>query len=80
MPIQLVPFGMPTVLLQNVVYALPAVKALLFTDTATPTIQVSNDPTFATNAAVTLTAGSATIGAGFIRSTAGNANVVLSRD
>lgn len=67
-------------LVQNVIYALPAVKSTLFTDTATPTIQVSNSPTFATNAAVTLVAGSATVVGGFIRSTAGNAVVNLARD
>lgn len=67
-------------LLQNVIYALPAVKSTLFTDTATPTIQVSNSPTFATNAAVTLVAGQATVVGGFIRSTAGNAVINLARD
>lgn len=67
-------------LTQNVIYALPAVKSTLFCDTATPTIQLSNSPTFATNVALTLAAGQATVVGGFIRSTAGAATIVLSRD
>lgn len=80
MPIPLLVLGMPIVLTQNIVYALPAVKSTLFTDTATPTLQASNDPAFGTSAAITLVAGQAIVVGGFIRSTAGNANVVLSRD
>jgi hypothetical protein len=80
MPTGLVPCGSPTTLTQNVVYALPVVKTTLFTDTATPTIQLSNTSAFTTNVAVTLTGGTATLTGGFIRSTAGDALVTLKRD
>jgi hypothetical protein len=66
-------------MLAGVAYALPAVKCTLFTDAATPTITQSNTLAFTTNAAVTLVAGSATVGAGFLKAAA-NTLVVLKRD
>lgn len=80
MPTELIPIGMPTTLLQNVVYALPAVAVNLYSDTATPTLVVSNAFGFATSTPLTLTAGVANgIGGSFIKSTAGNAVVLLKR-
>lgn len=79
MPTQLLPLGTPVTMLANVVYALPAVKATLFTDATTPTITQSNTQAFTANAAVTLTTGSATVGGGFIKATA-DTLVVLKRD
>jgi len=79
MPVQLLPLGTPVTMLANQVYALPAVKATLFTDAATPTITQSDDSVFTTNAAVTLTGGQATVGGGFIKATA-DTLVILKRD
>lgn len=79
MPTELLPLGTPVTLKANVVYALPAVEATLFTDAAAPTIQVSNTQAFTANVAVTLTGGSAVVGGGFIRATA-DTLVTLKRD
>lgn len=79
MPVQLLPLGTPVTLLANVVYALPAVKATLFTDATTPTITQSNTSAFTANSAVTLTGGSATVAGGFIRATA-DTLITLKRD
>jgi hypothetical protein len=80
MPTELISLGPPTTLLQNVVYALPAAEAVLFTDTATPTLQLSNTLAFTNNVAITLTGGMASVGGGFIRCTSGTAVVTLKRD
>jgi hypothetical protein len=79
MPVQLLPLGTPVTLLAGIAYALPAVKATLFTDAATPTITQSSDAAFTANSAVTLAGGQATVGGGFIKA-AGNAVVTLKRD
>jgi adhesin HecA-like repeat protein len=76
----LLPIGMPVTLVQNVAYALPAVECVLYTDAATPTLQVSNTPAFTLNTALTLTAGAVAVTGGFIKSTAGAATVTLKRD
>lgn len=80
MPTEALVHNTPTTLIQNVVYALPPGKSTLFTDATTPTLQVSNTVGFTANVAVTLTGGMATVGGAFIRSTAGNALVTLTRD
>lgn len=68
-------------LVQNTVYALPAVKCTLTTDATTPTLQQSLTEAFNANVAITLTGGSATVGGGFIRlTTAGPINVILKHD
>jgi hypothetical protein len=79
MPTQLLPIGTPVTLLANVVYALPAVEVVLFTDAATPTITQSDDLAFTTGLAVTLTGGAATLGGAFIKAAA-DTLVVLKRD
>lgn len=80
MPTELIPIGMPVTLVQNQVYALPAVKTTLFTDATTPTIQQSNTAAFTANVAVTLTGGAAAVGAGFLRTTGTGVTIVLKRD
>jgi hypothetical protein len=79
MPTELLPVGTPVTMLANTAYALPAVKVTLYTDTAAPTITLSNTAAFTLNTAVTLTAGSAVVGGAFIRATGATA-IVLKRD
>ena len=79
MPVEVISIGPPTTLLQNVVYALPAVKVLL-TAEGSPTLQQSNLFAFTTPITTTLTLNQVTVGGGFIRSTAGNAVITLKRD
>jgi hypothetical protein len=79
MPVQLLPVGMPILMLANVIYALPAVKVTMFTDTAAPTIAQSNTAAFTANSAVTLTGGAAELAGGFVRATA-DTLVTLKRD
>jgi hypothetical protein len=80
MPTQLLPIGPPTLLVQNQIYALPAVEVTLFTDATTPTIQTSNTSAFTANVVVTLTGGAAVVGGGFIRATTAGATITLKRD
>jgi hypothetical protein len=79
MPLELLSLGPPTLLKANVVYALPAVKATLFSDSAA-TLTVSNTSTFTASAALALTAGvGAVAGGGFVKSSA-DALITLKRD
>jgi len=78
MPTELISIGPPTTLLQNVVYALPASRCLLFCDTAA-TLQQSNTLAFTNNVALTFVDGQSEVAGGFIRSTAGNAVVTLKK-
>lgn len=80
MPTELLSIGPPTALVQNQVYALPAVRCTLFTDATTPTLQQSNTAAFTANVALTLTAGAATVAGGFIRATTTGVTVTLKRD
>ena len=80
MPTQLLPIGPPTTLQTNVVYALPAVEVTCFSSDTTPTLEQSNDITFAAKVAVTFTGGMATLGGGFVRATAGTPTITLKRD
>jgi hypothetical protein len=78
---QLIPFGPPTVMATNVIYATPGgAKASVFCGDATPTIEQSNVQDFATKSAVTFTGGLGTVVGAFIRATAGTPTVVLMRD
>lgn len=72
--------GVPYTLVTNQVYALPAVKTFLFCGDVTPTLEQSNDPTFATKAALTLTGGISQVTGLFLRATAGTPLITLSRD
>lgn len=80
MPTFSISIGPPTPLVQNQIYALPAVACTLFSSSATPTIQVSNDVTFSNNVALTLTAGAARVGGGFVRATTASTAISLKRD
>lgn len=80
MPTELLPLGTPTALVQNTIYALPAVKATIFSDATTPTIQQSNTVAFTANVVVTLTAGASTVSGGFLRTTSSGVTVTLKRD
>lgn len=66
----------PQSIAQNEVVALPARRCLLFSSTATPGLQSSNDPAFGDNAALTLTNGVVEVSGGFLRSTNGVGAVV----
>jgi hypothetical protein len=76
MPTQLLSPGPPTPLVQNQVYALPAVACILFADTAA-TLQLSNTLAFTSNIPVVLTNGAAQVASGFIRATTAGAVVTL---
>lgn len=69
MPTELLSIGPILTLVQNVIYALPASRCLLFTDGAAPTIQQSTTVAFTANVALVLTAGQAEVAGGFIRCT-----------
>ena len=78
MPTQLLSVGYPQVITQNVIYALPARRCLLFTDGVAPTIQQSTDVGFTANIALTLASGQAEVAGGFIRCTnLATSNIVL---
>lgn len=63
---------------QNVVYALPAKRCKLYTNTAGATFLQSNDSAFASSSAVTLVEGAYEVSAAFIEATnAGGALVIL---
>jgi hypothetical protein len=79
MPTQYVQVGVPFQALQNVIYALPNSRCLLFCDTAAATIQQANDVAFAVNQALTLSSGQAEVAGGFFRVTSGNVLVSLKR-
>lgn len=70
----------PITLVQNTIYALPTKSCRLFCDTAAAAFQQSNTVEFTANVAVTLVDGQATLNGGFIRSTAGNALVMLKEE
>jgi hypothetical protein len=70
--------GYPQPILQNVVYALPARRVLLFSDAASPTFVMANDFAFATSIPVVLTNGQAEIAAAFIKCTSASpGNIVV---
>lgn len=77
MATQLIKSGEVTSLTQNVVFALPSKRCLLFTDATTPTIQQSTDVAFTANAAVTLTGGQAELAGAFIRCTSATISVIV---
>jgi hypothetical protein len=78
MAFEQIQYGVVTTLTQNQVYALPAGRALLFTDGAAPTLQMSTTSAFTANVAVTLTGGQFEVAGGFIRCTnLATCNVIL---
>lgn len=78
MPTNYIQMNVPFVMAQNVIYALPARRCLLFTDGTAPTIQQSTDVAFTASAALTLASGQAEVAGGFIRCTnLATCNVIL---
>jgi hypothetical protein len=71
--------GVTTTLTQNIIYALPGVQCKLYTNTAGATLVQSNDIAFASSSACTLVEGGYDVSAAFIKSTAGDAIVLLKR-
>jgi hypothetical protein len=80
MPTPLLSFGLPVTMTTNLVYALPVVKANAYSSDTTPTMEQSNDITFAAKTTVTFTAGAATLVGMFVRATTGTPTIVLTRD
>lgn len=77
MPTQKINPGVVFSMTQNIAFALPSKRCLLFTDATTPTIQQSTDVAFTANVAVTLTAGQAELAGAFIRCTSGTINALV---
>lgn len=75
MPTELLSLGPVSSLVQNTVYALPAVHCLLFT-TGAPTLQQSTDVAMTAPVAVVLTAGQAELAGGFLRCTSAGPQLV----
>ena len=79
MPQELLPLGTPVALVQNQVYALPAVQCRVYTDNAA-TFQQSTTVAFTASTAVTLVEGSYLLSAPYFRCTsAGPVNAVFKR-
>jgi len=78
MPTTLLPLGPPTLMVQNQVYALPASRCLLFTDTAGTYEQsaILAGPFIAT---VALAGGQVEVAGGFIRCTTASPTVTLKK-
>lgn len=74
---QLITIGVPTTLTQNVIYALPARRCMLFCDTAGAALEQSNTAAMTADVNMTLSDGQHEVAGGFIRSTAADALVVL---
>ena len=78
MPTQSLSFGLPTLLTQNVVYALPARKGTMYCETAAATFEQSATSAFTLATAIAPDANEQIeVAGGFIRSTGGNVNVVI---
>lgn len=80
MPTVVLSPGPPTAMLQNVIYALPASRCLLFCDVAAATFQQST--TVAMTVAVALAPDAneqIEVAGGFIRCTSGDVTVVLKK-
>jgi hypothetical protein len=80
-PTTLISAGPAFTMLQNVVYALPASRCLLFCQTAAPVLEMSNELAFTTVVTpLTLTNGQCEVAGAFIRSTAvGGAIITLKK-
>lgn len=77
MPATQLQVGKVEAITQNVAYALPSKRCLLFTDATTPTIQQSLTEAFTANVAVTLSGGQAEVAGLFVRCTNATINVIL---
>ena len=74
---QLLSIGYPQTLTQNVIYALPARRCLLFVDTAGAALEQSNTAAMTADVNITLVDGQKEVAGGFIRSTAADCIVTL---
>lgn len=74
---QLLEPGYVQAIKQNIVYALPSCRVLLFTDATTPTIQQSLTEAFTANVALTLSSGQSEVAGAFIKCTTGDINIIL---
>lgn len=80
MPTQLLSIGYVQPMSQNVIYALPSSRCLLFCDTAAATFQQSNTVAMTLSVALTPDANEQIeVGGGFIRCTSGDVLVKLSK-
>lgn len=73
----LLSIGGPHTLTQNVIYALPGKRCLLFVDTAGAALEQSNTAVMTADVNMTLVDGQQEVAGGFIRSTAGDCIVML---
>lgn len=69
--------GVVFTMAQNIAYILPSQKCSIFTTAVAPTIQQSNDITFATFAVVSLTGGTGTLSGEYVRCTSGEIIAIL---
>lgn len=69
--------GGPHTLTQNVIYALPAKRCLLFVDTAGAALEQSNTDVMTADVNLTLVDGMTEVAGGFIRSTAADCTITL---
>lgn len=78
MSLNQIQLGVPTTILQNIVYGLPARRCLLFTDATTPTIKIANNVGISPSVTVTLDSnGEASLAAAFIQCTSGNISICV---
>jgi len=77
MATELIQRGIPTTLTRNVVYALPGKFGILFSSTAGAAFEQSNTVGFAADINMVLTDGESPVAGAFIRSTAGDALVII---
>jgi hypothetical protein len=75
MPTEVISIGPAFSMVQNVVYALPAPRVLLFT-TGAPTLEQANDVAMTAPVAVTLTGGQAELAGKFLRCTSAGPQLV----
>lgn len=75
MPTEQIPCGAIFSMTQNVVYALPTVRCLLFT-TGAPTLQQAADLAFTAPVAVALTNGQAELAGGFLKCTSAGPQLI----
>lgn len=71
-----IPLGVVTSIVQNVAYALPSQRVLVFAD-GTPTITVSNTEAFTASITPTITDGCFQTAAAFIKCTSGTINIIV---
>ena len=78
MPTTVISFGPPTLMVQNIVYALPSARGLLFSDTA-GTFEQSSILAGPFIATVALAGGQIEVAGGFIRCTTASPTVTIKR-